>query len=194
MAITKVNGNLIQSNTIPEVETLETDLAAINPSAGILAADGLQFPSTQVQSTDANTLDDYEEGTWTPSWTGMTAASVSNANLNIGEYIKIGSKVTAAITFQFGATEYVNDGNALVCTNMPFVSRNTDYGYQGEATAWIPFNPPTAGYSMLFANQSDLRIYAIDPSAARATLVSLNSTTPFFGSTVYFMANITYFV
>lgn len=29
-------------------------------------AQGIPFPVTQVPSTDANTLDDYEEGTWTP--------------------------------------------------------------------------------------------------------------------------------
>ena len=33
---------------------------AIIPNAGI------KFPATQVASTDANTLDDYEEGTFTP--------------------------------------------------------------------------------------------------------------------------------
>jgi hypothetical protein len=27
---------------------------------------GITFPATQVASADANTLDDYEEGTWTP--------------------------------------------------------------------------------------------------------------------------------
>ena len=28
---------------------------------------GITFPATQSASTDANTLDDYEEGTWTPT-------------------------------------------------------------------------------------------------------------------------------
>jgi hypothetical protein len=34
------------------------------PSA---SGSGISFPATQSASSDANTLDDYEEGTWTPS-------------------------------------------------------------------------------------------------------------------------------
>ena len=31
-----------------------------------LTSGQITFPTTQVPSSDANTLDDYEEGTWTP--------------------------------------------------------------------------------------------------------------------------------
>jgi hypothetical protein len=34
------------------------------PSA---SGSGISFPATQSASTNANTLDDYEEGTWTPT-------------------------------------------------------------------------------------------------------------------------------
>jgi hypothetical protein len=33
---------------------------------------GISFPATQSASSDANTLDDYEEGTWTPTVNNMT--------------------------------------------------------------------------------------------------------------------------
>jgi hypothetical protein len=49
---------------------------------------GVTFPATQSASTDANTLDDYEEGTFTPT---VTAASGSNGGLtSTGVYTKIG--------------------------------------------------------------------------------------------------------
>jgi hypothetical protein len=51
---------------------------------------GITFPATQSASTDANTLDDYEEGTWTPS-VGGTATYSSRT----GTYTKIGRQVTA---------------------------------------------------------------------------------------------------
>lgn len=35
-------------------------------------AGGIAFPATAVAVADANTLDDYEEGTWTPSLGGNT--------------------------------------------------------------------------------------------------------------------------
>jgi hypothetical protein len=62
----------------------------IGGSTASASGSGITFPATQSPSTDANTLDDYEEGTWTPSLTfsglsvGLTYSSRS------GSYIKIG--------------------------------------------------------------------------------------------------------
>jgi hypothetical protein len=36
-------------------------------STGTLTVDNIQFPATAVASANANNLDDYEEGTWTPT-------------------------------------------------------------------------------------------------------------------------------
>jgi hypothetical protein len=52
---------------------------------------GIKFPTTQVSSDDANTLDDYEEGTWTPTATGVTVNSGTMAYT--GVYCKIGNLV-----------------------------------------------------------------------------------------------------
>ena len=65
-------------------QTLALDSAVPNSGTGIT------FPATQAASTDANTLDDYEEGTWTPS-VGGTATYSSRT----GTYTKIGRQVTA---------------------------------------------------------------------------------------------------
>jgi hypothetical protein len=50
---------------------------------------GITFPATQVASADANTLDDYEEGTWTP--VADTAGYTMTASS--GQYTKIGRAV-----------------------------------------------------------------------------------------------------
>ena len=54
---------------------------------------GITFPATQSDSTNANTLDDYEEGTFTPTLTSgsgtLTAVSVGT-----GLYTKVGNLVT----------------------------------------------------------------------------------------------------
>ena len=55
---------------------------------------GLTFPSTQSASSDVNTLDDYEEGTWVPSIflaTGQTGSFTFTQNS--GLYLKIGKLV-----------------------------------------------------------------------------------------------------
>jgi hypothetical protein len=60
----------------------------------ITANAGIRFPSVQVSSAEANVLDDYEEGTWTPEVRfGGNSVSVTYAGRN-GYYTKIGNAVS----------------------------------------------------------------------------------------------------
>jgi len=52
---------------------------------------GITFPATASPSSDANTLDDYEEGTWTPTWVNIGTGTYSQ---QFGRYTKIGRLVT----------------------------------------------------------------------------------------------------
>ncbi len=55
---------------------------------------GITFPATQSASSDANTLDDYEEGNWTPTVAATTTnPTVSSYPTRIGRYVKIGKKL-----------------------------------------------------------------------------------------------------
>lgn len=51
-----------------------------------LASGQIKFPATENASADANTLDDYEEGTWTPLDSG-------DDTIGSGKYVKIGKIV-----------------------------------------------------------------------------------------------------
>src|SRR3569623_1696890 len=57
-----------------------------------LPAGQLAFPATQNPSANANTLDDYEEGSWTPtvSFTGASTG-VTYGGTTLGRYTKIGN-------------------------------------------------------------------------------------------------------
>jgi len=56
---------------------------------------GITFPATQVASAGANTLDDYEQGTWTVTLTPTGSGSITlKSNANLGSYTKIGRLVT----------------------------------------------------------------------------------------------------
>ena len=61
---------------------------------------GITFPATQSASSNANTLDDYEEGTFTPSivYGGLTAT------VNNSAYTKIGRLVVATFDVTWPAT------------------------------------------------------------------------------------------
>jgi hypothetical protein len=56
---------------------------------------GITFPATQSASSDANTLDDYEEGTWTPTY-GSSSGSFGaiTYRFQFGKYTKIGNAVS----------------------------------------------------------------------------------------------------
>ena len=56
---------------------------------------GITFPATQSASTDAQTLDDYEEGTWTPEMSFGNDTTGITYSTQVGTYEKIGRQVTA---------------------------------------------------------------------------------------------------
>lgn len=66
---------------------------------------GIAFPATQSPSANANTLDDYEEGTWTPTLTGFSGSPTVTAN-----YVKIGQVVYCSVTLG-------TSGTYITCTN-----------------------------------------------------------------------------
>jgi hypothetical protein len=82
---------------------------------------GITFPATQSASSDANTLDDYEEGTWTPvlagggsNPTGVTYASQQ------GNYTKIGNVVT--VNFNLVFSTYTGGSGDFRMSGFPFTA------------------------------------------------------------------------
>jgi hypothetical protein len=101
-------------------------------SAGVLelTSGQLKFPSSQNASADANTLDDYEEGTWTPV---VKIGPTTNTGAGRGKYTKIGNVVYIQAT----------------------ISSITKSGTGGLTVEGLPF---TVGSSTTFADiQATLR-------------------------------------
>jgi hypothetical protein len=96
---------------------------------------GIKFPAVQVASADANTLDDYEEGTWTPTLTDNTNASVYSSGLKYGFYTKVGRVVTA--TAVYDATTCIA-GSSIKVGGLPFTVTSSVSRYPG-------FNSHTTG-------------------------------------------------
>jgi hypothetical protein len=76
---------------------------------------GINFPATQVASADANTLDDYEEGAWTPSLGGAGSPTYTE---NFGRYIKVGRLVT--LVGKLGVTGATSSANVINISGLPF--------------------------------------------------------------------------
>ncbi len=80
---------------------------------------GITFPATQSASSDANTLDDYEEGTWTPVLQGSGTAGNFNQSVSTGKYTKVGNMVTLYCAITGGAVTGSPTGD-LQITGLPF--------------------------------------------------------------------------
>jgi hypothetical protein len=80
---------------------------------------GITFPATQSASSNANTLDDYEEGTWTPAYkqTDGTAISENTPNASTYKYTKIGNVV--CLTYHY-AQAVGNMNNVRRISGVPF--------------------------------------------------------------------------
>lgn len=97
--------------------TGQATIPTINLTGGQIA-----FPASQSSSSDPNTLDDYEEGSFTPT---VTAASGANGGLTTtGRYTKIGRfvYVTMVIT---GISKGTLSGQ-LAVGNLPFNVADTN--------------------------------------------------------------------
>ena len=98
---------------------------------------GISFPATQSASSDANTLDDYEEGTWTPTFTfGSSAPSSVTYSTQSGRYTKTGRVVYIECYIRISAYSG-GSGNVLVA-GFPFTSASSPYAelFIGESAGF----------------------------------------------------------
>jgi hypothetical protein len=132
--VANTSGTLTERLTIDSSGRLLVGTSTANASgAKLQTADGLTFPATQVASADPNTLDDYEEGTWTPNQgSGLTLVGTFSS---IGRYTKIGNMVTVwgQVT---GSTSVSVSSTGVVCTNLPFALGGS-LGINGIATGYF---------------------------------------------------------
>jgi hypothetical protein len=112
-------------------------LTSANANGGILQlSSGITFPATQSASTDPNTLDDYEEGTWTPAL--ADAASGGNEftySTQEGQYTKVGNVVTCFWRITWTGKGSAAAGNTLIFRGFPFSVKNNTGQYYNTGVA-----------------------------------------------------------
>ena len=106
---------------------LETTSTGVSIGGNLVIATsgkGIDFSATSGTGT-SELLDDYEEGTWTPTITGSTSGSVAGITINRAAYTKIGNQVT--VYFYISAVNLDTAslvGNAEI-GGLPFVAANS---------------------------------------------------------------------
>jgi len=111
---------------------------------------GITFPATQSASSDANTLDDYEEGTWSPNQgSGITRVGTFSSS---GTYTKIGNLVF--IAGKISATTSIScSAGGILSSNLPFTCRT-----QLSAAGGV-LNGSQASSGITFVNPSSTELY-----------------------------------
>ena len=123
-------------------------------------------------NTDSNTLDDYEEGTWTPTMTNITLSTAE------GQYIKVGKLVTAHFNVVLPTTSTTN---TAVISSLPFNTAGVNQ-YGGGF-----FSYQNTSYDMLtLYNQGET--YCTILNGANALNNSNISAKQFLGTIVYYSA------
>ena len=126
-----VTGAKIENNpTIAGNLTVSGNTAA----SGTLTSTGLITASAGVAiggTGSANTLDDYEEGTFTPSLGGNTTY-----HAQVGKYTKVGNVVHCGVVIQANS---LGTGSTTTVSGFPFTSSNGGGGYQGGDIGYYYF-------------------------------------------------------
>jgi hypothetical protein len=105
---------------------------------------GITFPATQVASSDANTLDDYVEATFSPTVIGSTSAGTATYSIQLGRYTKIGRLVTFSLRVSYsGGT---GTGN-LKIGGLPTAGFGSNFAIYAENIALTASYYPVASIS-----------------------------------------------
>jgi hypothetical protein len=118
IAVPTGTGNLVFGGTVKSAKGISVGNATPSTSSGVA------FPATAVAVADANTLDDYEEGTFTAAI--ATASGTVSTNAATGYYTKIGNQVS--VRGYLNVTSVSTPSGEANITGLPFTSGGTYIG------------------------------------------------------------------
>ena len=160
-----ISSTYLASNLTLTTPTVSTTMG-VGGATPSTSGSGITFPATQSASTDANTLDDYEEGTWTPTIFGSSGSAGAQAySTQVGRYIKIGRFVLLT-----GYLTLSNKGSwtaSVKIGGFPFTVTNENASYSAHTFYCTAVTLP--------ANNFSLGAYVV-PNTTQAQLFSSNNT------------------
>ena len=135
---------------------------------------GITFPATASASSDANTLDDYEEGTWTPTVTGAGGWSVGAVSNLAATYTKIGNTVRLYASFTLaGSSGNLAAGNYLVMSGIPFTPSIFMYGISNGAADFTA-SAYTTGVTYVTGGTITIAVAVVLGTVPRTNYIILN--------------------
>ena len=185
-AITSAN-SAVNYSLVGGSSLLVTGSGNVTTGLGQLSVTGGQivFPATANVSTNANTLDDYEEGTFTPTFTGSTTnpTVTYDAAVTYGRYTKIGRTVFINLRVLLTAMSSAGSGNIRI-SGLPFTPQGQYFQLSvGNRSGWT-----TTGPDIAYVEPSPVYInlgYASAGGMAFTTQANLAATSDVMVSGIY---------
>jgi hypothetical protein len=133
-------------------------------------------------------LDDYEEGTWTPTFTPSTSGSITLAAGGGAYYTKIGQLVTATLSVTVAS---VSSPIGYVSVNLPFAPNTSNQ--KGRSAVAVYVDGLAAGHNTRDAialtedSSASLRIYQGDSNSNQADFAQAVGAGTYFNLTVSYI-------
>lgn len=133
------------------------------------------FPATAVPSSNLNTLDDYEEGLFTPSWRINASATGITTSNNSATYIKVGKKVQIV-----GQVIFTNKGastGVFDFSNLPFTVGGINGG--GSVIYMENMTGLVAGATVMCGGAGVIATFYFNTTTGSSTMTNaqINNTT-----------------
>jgi hypothetical protein len=166
-------GRLVFSTTADGASTLTEQLRITSDRYVRLASGtgGIQFNG---DTAAANALDDYEEGTFTPTIEGTTLAGTASYT-RAAFYTKIGNRVFFHIRISWSG--HTGTGNMIVA-GLPFTSNSTANNQAAVTVGWIDALTLTASNVLacwISANTSQITINQYPAGGGSVTAVAMDT-------------------
>jgi hypothetical protein len=149
-------------------------------------SNGITFPATQVACTDANTLDDYEEGIATVSLVCGSGSLTLTSGYDKLLYTKVGRVVT--VTGYLNILVASSPAGTLQITGLPFTANNSSS------------NQASASFYVYYMDTATLLMGYVQPNTATIKLATFDNgirtenIAGYFQDDYSFTVSLTYFV
>jgi acetyltransferase-like isoleucine patch superfamily enzyme len=145
---------------------------------------GITFPASQSASSNANTLDDYEEGNWTPVVQGVTTPGTASYTSQIGRYVKIGRQVTITLDINYSSA---TGTGIFQIAGLPFSSSSAHPSTGSVMTSNLDWNTGTMVTLYKPGNNAVLELYSSSDNSGWLQM-NMDAAGEIIGSVTYFTA------
>ena len=143
---------------------------------------GITFPASDSPSSDANTLDDYEEGTWTPAIAGDGTEFVgATYGGRGGKYVKVGDVVWVSFDIEVSATGTML--NSASVGGLPFAIPNAgNLSNGGGGLNYVNNLQTNYVYQSCYPQNNSSYLFIIGRTAASTSSITVASSSFFTNS------------